>query len=30
MKKKLTKKLETNVAELIMLGIFTTVLISSL
>ena len=30
MKKKLTKELESNVAELIMLGIFTTVLISSL
>jgi len=30
MKKKITKELETNVAELIMLGIFTTVLISSL
>jgi len=30
MKKKITKELESNVAELIMLGIFTTVLICSL
>ena len=30
MKKKITKELESNVAELIMLGIFTIVLISSL
>jgi len=30
MKKKITKELESNVAELIMLGIFTTVLIWSL
>jgi hypothetical protein len=30
MKEKVTKKLESNVAELIMLSIFTTVLICSL
>jgi len=30
MKKKITKELESNVAELIMLGVFTTVLICSL
>jgi len=30
MKKKITKELESNVAELIMLGVFTTVLIWSL
>ena len=30
MKKKITKELESNVAELIMLGIITTVLICSL
>ena len=30
MKKKLTKELESNVAELIMLGIFTAVLMLSL
>ena len=30
MKKKITKEIESNVAELIMLGMFTIVLISSL
>jgi len=30
MRKKITKELESNVAELIMLGVFTTVLIWSL